>query len=393
MVTGQVAMAFILLIGAGLMVASLRAALQVDAGFQANSVLTGYISLPESNYPDADARRLFVDDLLRETRSLPGITAASVTTQIPFGGSFNSSVILPEGYIPREGESLLSPFRTIVGPGYFEALGIPLVAGRYFDDSDNEDAQQAIVVDQWLAERYYPDENPLGKRMLMGTLPGMEENEEEYLFTIVGIVGNIKQNDLTEAEHIGAYYMTYKQRPPGFLTLVARTTVDPISVTGSIRRVVSSIDPDLPFYYPETMGERVSESLVRRRTPMVLLAGFAGVALFLAAVGIYGVLAYSVTQRTRELGIRMALGSTASQVSRLVMLQGVKVLGLGLVIGLGGSVLLVRLIQSLLYGIQPTNPTVLLTVATVLTTVGIGACLLPARRATRIDPVVALNTE
>jgi predicted permease len=392
MVTGQVAIAFILLIGAGLMFASLRSALNVDPGFQPNSVLTGYLSLPDSDYPDAESRRQFIDELLVDVRGLPGVTAASITSMIPFGGGGSSSVIMPEGYVPQEGESLLSPFRTTAGPGYFEALEIPLLEGRYFEESDDADGQQVIVIDEWLARRYYPAESPLGRRMLRG-VTGITENEEENLYTIIGVVGNIKQFDLTESDHVGAYYFTYKQMSPTSLTLTVRTTVEPLTLTGPIREAVARVDPDLPFYYPETMAERVSESLGARRDPMMLLAGFAGIALLLAAVGIYGVLAYSVTQRTRELGIRMALGSSPAEVSRLVVFQGVKVLGVGIVIGLTGSVLLVRLIQSLLYGVEPTSPTVLLSVAFVLTAVGIGACLLPARRATRIDPTVALNTE
>jgi predicted permease len=391
MVTGQVAIAFILLIGAGLMFASLRSALNVDPGFQPNSVLTGYLSLPRSEYPDADSRRQFVGELLLDVRGLPGVTAAGITSQVPFGAGGGSSVIVPEGYVPREGESLLSPIRTTAGPGYFEALEIPLIEGRYFQESDDADGQQVIIIDEWLARRYFAGDSPLGRRMLLG-VPGME-NAEDFLYTIVGIVGSIKHNDLTESEHVGAYYFTYKQRSLTFIALAVRTTVEPLTLTGPIREAVARVDPDLPFYDPETMAERVSESLVARRDPMMLLAGFAGVALLLAAVGIYGVLAYSVTQRTRELGIRMALGSSPAKVSRLVVLQGAKLLGLGLVIGLIGSVTLVRLIQSLLYGVQPTDPAVLLSVAFVLTAVGIAACLFPARRATQIDPTVALNTE
>ena len=393
MVTGQVAIAFILLIGAGLMLASLRSALSVDPGFEPHSVLTGYLSLPESDYPDQDSRVQFIDNLLREVRALPGVGTAGITSMIPFGGNYSSSVILPEGYIPPEGESVLSPFQTRAGPGYFKALGIPLIAGRDFTEADNRDAQRVIIIDEWLAQRFFADESPLGKRLLYGTVPGMEQNEEDFLYTVIGVVGSIKQNDLTEAEQHGAYYFTYKQRTPSFLTLTVRTAVDPITLTGPIRQAVARIDPHLPFYAPETMADRVSESLVTRRTPMVLLAGFAGVALLLAAVGIYGILTYSVTQRTRELGIRMALGSTPAELSRLVVSQGVKVLSLGLAIGLGGSVLLVRLIQSLLYGVQPTDPGVLLSVALTLALVGVAACLMPARRAARIDPTVALNTE
>jgi predicted permease len=393
LVTGQVAIAFILLIGAGLMFASLRAALNEDPGFEPGSVLTGYLSLPESRYGAADDRRQLIDEVLREVRALPGVSAAGVTSMIPFSDGGSSSVIVPEGYVPSPGESLLSPFRTTAGPGYFEALRIPLVEGRYFEEMDTEETGNVIIIDRWLARRYFGDESPIGRRMLSGTLPGMEENEEEYLYTIVGVVGTIKQNDLTESEHVGAYYFTYKQRPPGFLTLTVRTAVSPLTLTGPIRSVVAKIDPDLPFYYPETLEHRVAESLVVRRTPMLLLMVFAGVALFLAAVGIYGVLAYTVTQRTRELGIRVAVGSSPRQLFALVVSQGLRVIGLGLLVGIIGSLLLVRLIQSLLYGVQPTNPLVLTTVAVVLAAVGVAACLLPARRATRIDPVVALSNE
>jgi predicted permease len=393
LVTGQVAIAFVLLIGAGLMFASMRAALNVDPGFQPSSVLTGYISLPGSSYPDDPAQLQFTDDLLHEVRALPGVTAASVTSMIPFGGGGSSTVILPEGYVPRPGESMLAPWNTTAGPGYFEAMQIPLLAGRYFDDTDTEDGTQVIIIDRWLAQRYFPDENPVGRRMLWGTVPGMEEDEEDYLYTIIGVVGDIRQNDLTQSEHVGAYYFTYKQNPIGFLTLTVRTEMEPMSLTPSLRSVVNRIDPDLPFYYPETMEQRIADSLVRRRTPMLLLSGFAVVALFLAAVGIYGVLAYSVTQRTREISIRMAIGSSPQQVFGMVVTQGLLVVGLGLVIGLAGSLLLVRLVRALLYGVQPTDPLVLTAVIVTLAACGFVACWLPARRATRIDPVIVLNAE
>ena len=391
LVTGQVAIAFVLLIGAGLMVASLRSALHVDPGFQPSSVLTGYVSLPESRYPDGDSQRRFIDELLPRLRAVPGVTAVSLSNQIPFDDNNSSSVIIPEGYVPRPGESLLSPLYHRVGPGYFEALGIPLIAGSYFAESDNETAQRVIIIDEWLARRYFPNESPLGKRMING-VPGMDVDEDDY-YTIVGVVGQIKHNDLTESEHVGAYYFTYKQQPMGFLTLVAKTQVEPLTLTAPIRAAVAGIDPDLPFYLPQTMEDRIGESLTVRRTPMLLLVIFAAVALFLAAIGIYGVLAYSVTQRTRELGIRIALGGSPVEVFRLVVFQGLRVLGLGLLVGFGGSLLLARLIRALLFGVGPTDPLVTLTVAATLLVVGALASLFPARRATRVDPVIALNTE
>jgi predicted permease len=273
-----------------------------------------------------------------------------------------------------------------------ETMQIPLREGRYFDESDDIDAQQVMIIDEWLAERYFPDESPLGKRMLQGS-PGSRENEEDFLYTIIGVVGIIKQHDLTESEHAGAYYFTYKQQARRFFTLAARTSVEPLSLTGAIREAVARVDPDLPFYYPETMDQRVSDSLVVRRTPMLLLSIFAIAALFLAAVGLYGVLAYSVTQRTRELGIRLAMGSNALGVFRLVVSNGLRVLGIGLVIGIVGALALVRLIRSLLFGVQATDPAVLAAVAVLLVAVGITACIIPAVRATRIDPVVALGAD
>jgi predicted permease len=394
LVTGQVAIAFILLIGAGLMFASLRAALNENSGFRPNSILTGFLALPGSRYPEGADRRQFIDELLREVRAMPGVTAAAVTTQVPFGGTNNSTVILPEGYVPSPGESMLAPFSNVAGPGYFETLGIPLVAGRFFDESDTDETGNVIIIDEWLAQRYFPDESPLGRRMLYGTVPGTEDAEdEENLYTIIGVVGQIKHNDLTQSEHVGAYYFTYKQRPPGFMSLVARAQMQPTTLTAPIRQAVARIDPDLPFHYPDTVENLIAESLMTRRTPMLLLMIFAGVALFLAAVGIYGVLAYSVTQRTRELGIRIALGSSPQQVFRLVVSQGLRVVGGGLMIGVLGSLGLVQLIQALLFGVSPTDPAVMASVALILAAVGIGACLLPARRATRIDPIEALNTE
>jgi predicted permease len=285
---------------------------------------------------------------------------------------------------------MLAPYQNWIGTEYFEAMGIPLLEGRAFDSRDNPDGQQVIIIDEWLANRYFLDESPLGKRMLWGTVPGAEEDQEENLFTIIGVAASHRQNNLVESEFVGAYWFPVAQAPRSFLTLVMKTQGDPSTLFEPARGVVTRLDPEIPFFNVRTMQDRIDESLIERRAPMLLLMIFAGVALFLAGVGIYGALAYSVTQRTREMGIRIALGSGSTDVFKLVVGQGLKVVLVGLLIGGLGSLGLATLIQSLLYGVQPTDPVVMGWVALLLGSTGILACLFPARRATMIDPVEAL---
>jgi len=393
LVTSQVALAFVMLIGAGLMFMSFRAALSVDPGFQTENVLTAFVSLPSARYEDGEARRQFTDELLRDVKALPGVTAASVTSMLPFTGNNSSSVIMPEWYEPTPGESILSPLQTWVGPDYFEAMDIELVAGRVFEESDGPEAPNAIIIDRWLADRYWPDGSPVGDRMLWGAVPGVEDISEENFFTVVGVVETIKHNDLTApaVEHVGAYYFTYRQSPRAFLTLVARTATEATGLTPALRESLSRIDPELPLFGVETMRSRVDESLASRRVPLVLLGVFAAVALFLAVVGIYGALAYSVSQRRREIGMRMAMGSATDDLFRSVVAQGMRVTGLGLVIGAAAALALTRLIQSMLYGVQSTDPRIMIVVAVTLAVVGLAACLIPARRATTVDPVRVLT--
>ena len=390
LVTAQVALAFLLLIGAGLMLASFRAALSVDPGFEAEGVWTGFVSLPAARYEDGDARARFAETLMEEVRALPGVRNAAVTTTVPFSGNNSSSVILPEGYTPPPGESILSPYQTAVGTGYFETMGIPLREGRTFTPADGVNGQRTLILDEWLANRYYPQGDALGRRMIWGAVPGQET--EENIFTIVGVVGSIKQNDLTtpDAEHVGAYYVPYRANPSSFLTLVVRGEGRTEALTSGIRDRVRELDPELPLHGIETMHGRIDESLATRRTPMLLLMGFSGIALLLATIGIYGVLAYLVAQQTREMGIRLALGSSAREIFALVVSRGAIVTGMGLGVGAVASVVGGRIMQSLLFGVEPLEPVVLMTVAVVLGLVALAACVVPAWQATRIDPVRAL---
>ena len=394
LVTAQVALAFVMLIGAGLMFTSLRQALSVDPGFEPEGVLTGFVSLPEGRYPDAVARRQLWDELLAGVRTTPGVAQAALTSQLPFSGNNSNSVITPEGYVPPPGESLLSPYQNTVSEGYFAAMGIEIIEGRGFLPADGPDDLRVIVVDEWLADRYWPDESPLGQRMIYGAIPGMEDIPEEAFHTIVGVVRTVKQRDLTQpdGEHTGSYYFSLAQRPLAFGTVVARAeSGEAPALAGDIRAVLGRLDGELPFFGVATMQDRIDESLLQRRVPLILLSVFAAVALFLAMVGIYGALAYSVNQRRREIGIRMAMGSAPAEVFRTVVGQGLRVTALGLVTGAVAAVLLTRLIQTLLFGVGATDPTVMFSVTGVLGVVGLAACVVPARRATTVNPVDALG--
>ena len=394
LVTAQVALAFVMLIGAGLMFTSLRQALHVDPGFDPEGVLTGFVSLPESRYQDAEARRQFWDELLAGVRATPGIRQAALTSQLPFSGNNSNSVITPEGYVPPPGESLLSPYQNTVSPGYFDAMGIEVVEGRPILPSDGPGDLRVIVVDEWLANRYWPDGDAVGQRMIYGAIPGMDDIPDEAFHTIVGVVRTVKQHDLTQpdGEHMDAYYFALAQRPLAFGTLVTRAAAgDAAGLTGDVRAVLGRLDAELPFFGVATMQDRIDESLVQRRVPLILLSVFAAVALFLAMVGIYGALAYSVNQRRREIGIRMAMGSAPGQVFRTVVGQGLQVTALGLVTGALAAVLLTRLIRTLLFGVGAADPAVMLSVAGILGVVGLAACVVPARRATTVDPVDALG--
>jgi predicted permease len=397
LVVAEVAFAFILLIGAGLLLASFRQVLTIDPGFRdGDSVLTARVTPPRTRYAEGSDLRSFTVRLLEQIRRLPGVVHAGATTTIPYGGSYSDSVILAEGYVMQPGESLVSPSQMFITPGYFEAMGIPLEEGRLFDERDVEDSQKTIIVDERLAKRFWPQASAIGKRMYFPTDMNdlMAITEETEFLTVVGVVGSVKLRALIDPdERVGAYYFPYEQRPRRGITLAIKTANEPTSLVGGVRRELAQIDPQLPLYDVHTMQERLDETLVTRRSPMLLALVFGAVALFLAALGIYGVLAYLVTQRTKEIGIRMALGSTAKSIFNLVLREGLAIVAIGFALGVGGAVALARYIESLLYGVQPMNATVMVSAGTVLALVALVACSVPAMRATRINPVQALNAE
>ncbi len=396
LVTSQVALALMLLIGAGVLLASFDRVLRIDPGFRAANVLTGTISLPAARYASDDSLRATSDRILERVRAVPGVQAAGATTTIPFGGAYSDSVILAEGYQMQKGESLIVPGQISASEGYFEAMGVRLLSGRLFTAADVEGRPRVLVIDEPLARRFWPNGDALGKRMYF---PGnsndvMAKPAEADLLTIVGVIAPMRIRGLVDSagnRRTGNYFIPLRQRPARAIALAIRTSQQPETVTSAVRREIAEIDAEMPFYGVRTMEERLSASVLDRRTPMLLATGFALVALFLAGIGIYGVLAYQVSQRRREIGIRMALGAAGSSIFTLVLREGGMMVAFGTAFGLAGAFLLRQTIQAQLYEVGAMDARVVAAVAGVLMVVALVACVLPARRAAKTDPMIALS--
>ncbi|HSL72689.1 MAG TPA: FtsX-like permease family protein, partial [Longimicrobiales bacterium] len=390
LVVAQVSTAFALLIAAGLMIASFLRTLQVETGFTAENLITASVALSPTRYTNAEQRTAAQEQILARVRAIPGVAAAGATDVLPFTSDRNSSAFSPADYVPQPGESVYAPVNSAVSPGYFEAMGIELVRGRWFDHTDTRQSQRVFVIDEWLANRYWPGQDPIGKQAFEG-VRGIGLDDDIELRTIVGVVKNVRVAGYNGDQPNGHFYYAAPQRSIARFYVVIRTRVEPTSLVGALRAAVTGYDPDLPVYDVQTMKERMADSLAADRLRLFLVIGFAFIALFLSAVGLYGVLAYTVTQRTSEMGIRMALGSSAREIFRLVLIHGLRLTAIGLGIGLTASLALSRLIRGLLFNVQPNDPLVFVSVLVVLAVTAALACLLPARRATRIDPLVALK--
>lgn len=385
LVVAETALALVLLVGAGLLIRSFAKLQEVDPGFRPENVLTAQIELPPARYAEEQSRAAFWARLLEKARAIPGVTSAGLTSNVPFNGMVSSGSYAIVGYTPAPNESMPHGRQEIVGGDYFRAMRIPLVAGRLFDESDTADRPPVVIVDQYLVNRYFAQGGALGRQIDRGGGPGTPP------YTIVGVVGTINAIDLGEPVTKERIYYPVTQEPSPSMALVLKTAVDPAGIVPQLRAAVESIDPEQPIADVRTMEEWVGRSLEGRRTPTLLLALFGGVALVLSAIGIYGVLAFGVAQRVRELGIRQALGADAGSILALVLSQGLRTAGIGLAIGLAASLALTRYLQSLLYGVGAHDVTVFAGVTIVLFAVAAAACYLPARRATRIDPMTALR--
>ncbi len=396
LVVAQIGFAFVLLVGAGLLLVSFRQLLKVDPGYNTSGVVTVSTSAPRSRYPHEPELRSLASRSLEAIRRIPGVTAAGATSNIPFSDNHSDSVIFAEGYVMKPGESLISPREVTVTPGYFEAMGISMVRGRAFDDRDTETSPSAVIVDERLARHFWPNRDPLGQRMFtpqdINNL--MKTDEHTRWLNVVGVVRDIRLDDLAgNGTPVGMYYFPFSQDPERSFTFAIKSASDSATVSNVIRAGIAGIDPELALFDIHTMAERADLSMSTRKTPMALALGFGGLALFLSAIGIYGVLTYLVTQRRREIGIRAALGCTASGIVKLVLSEGLALVGIGLVLGIAGSVAVRKTLENELYGVQPLDPLVMVGVTTVLALVALTACLLPARRATQVDPVIVLNEQ
>lgn len=390
----QVAIALVLLIGAGLLLASFRAVLHLDFGFSAEGVATASINLPSTSYKDNAALIAFERRALEGLRAIPGVQAAGATSYLPFSGNLSANVILGEGHVMKPGESLLAPAQALVTPGYFEAMSIGLVKGRYFDARDTADAPKTAIIDERLAEKFWPGQDPIGRRLYYPSDPKdiTKITDKTRFFNVVGVVRNVDMNGpRVDFTPVGAFYFPYEQAVFRGMTFVVKTRGDLDAVNGDIHRVLAGIDPQLPVFRQQPMQQWVDHELVGRRLPMLIAMAFAVVALLLAAVGIYGVLAYSVAQRGRELGVRMALGGSSTSVFGLVLRDGLLIVGIGLAAGLAGSVAVGQVMKSMLFGITATNPLVIVLVTLLLSGVALVASGIPALRASRINPIIVLG--
>jgi predicted permease len=385
----ETALALLLLTGAGLMMRTLQQLTQVDTGFRPDHVLTARFMLAGEHWT-AERRQTFYDDILSRLHAVPGVTHAALAFSLPIDGSqWNSIFTVADKPVPPRAELPSAAFSP-VSAGYFETLGIRLVRGRFFDARDGVASDRALIVNESLARRLWPGEDPIGKRLKQGW-PETPERLAPWR-EVVGVVADIKLNGITVETPLQAY-LPLAQNPSRGLAIVVRTAVDPASVAPAIDATVRQIDRDLPLFLTRTMEQMLEASIARQRMSMVIFAVFAIVALTLASVGLYGVVSHGVTERTHEIGVRMALGAGQRDVLALVVRQGLSTALVGTAIGLAAAAALSRWIQELLFDVTPTDPATFAGVGATLLTVAAVACYVPAWRATRVDPAQALRSE
>jgi putative ABC transport system permease protein len=389
LVVVEIAMSLVLLIGAGLMLKSFYNLYQVESGFNPENVIRLRVSLPRANYAAPETIAAFQQRAIENIRSLPGVEYAAATNMLPLDGNFSIGDFFIEGRpIPRPGEEMMAG-QSVVSSDYFRALGITLLSGREFTDHDSASSTPVAIINSGLASQYFPGQDPLGKRI---AVEEAEEGMQPTWITIVGVVADAKRFGL-DTDAIPEIFLPYLQDPRPNMTLVARTGSDPTGLAGAIKDQILLIDKDQPVYAIQTMKQLMSESVSRERFNMTLLTVFAAVALVLAAVGVYGVMSYSVAERRHEIGIRMALGASSRDVLGMILRQTASLALAGLGIGIFAAVMLTRLMTGLLYEVSATDGVTFAVVSALLAGVALAATYVPARRATKLDPMIALRHE
>ena len=391
LVVFQVSVAVMLVIGAGLLIKSFWRLQRVDPGFRSERVLSAGVNLPASKYPKPADINQFFNQLVARLSALPGVESATIAYDSPLQSNWVDSFEIEGRVAAAESRSQSANFIP-VGADYFNTVGAQIISGRGFTHQDDQDHPGAVIVNEAFVRHYFPNEDPLGRRMKPSPPGRIWKNERLTSFEIVGVVRDIKFAGLAAASE-PAYYLPASQAPLQDMTVLVRTTNDPKSIVTAVRQAVWSIDPNQPIADVKTLEEIVSESIAQPRLNMVLMMLFGALALLLSAVGIYGLLSYAVTQRTQEMGIRMALGANVTDVLKLVLKQGMLLALIGEVIGLAGAFALTRLMRGLLFGVTPTDTSIFAGVVAVLTLTALLACWVPARRATKVDPLIALRYE
>lgn len=387
LVVSEIAMALVLLVCAGLLIKSVMRLRDVNPGFNPENLLTMDIALPSAKYPDAASRVAFFNNLTERIQALPGVQAAGVTSVLPLSSNFDGRSLAVEDQPKPRGEEI-SVDLYVSTPGYLRAMDIPLVKGRLLTEQDTDKTQMVALVNETMARQLWPNQDPIGKRI---KFPGSEKNVQPWR-TVVGVVRDVKQYGLDKQDPM-QMYLSLAQLPTSFMSLVVRTSSEPTSMMGAVRNEILAIDKDQAAYNVRTMGQLLSDSISLRNFSMLLLLLFACLALTLASVGIYGVMAYSVSQRTHEIGIRLALGAQSSDVLKMIVGQGMLLAAIGIAIGLGVALTLTRLLSSLLYGVSATDPVTFTGIALLLAGVAFLASYIPARKATKVDPMIALRYE
>jgi putative ABC transport system permease protein len=386
-VVAEIALSLVLLAGAGLMMRSFLRLQHVNSGLNPAGVMTMRISLPRLRYAEAQQRSSYYRQLMERLRALPGVERAAAIHTLPLSGDWWGRSLTVEGFPVLSVGQAPSIQHNVVTPGYFSTLGIPLLEGRDFTDADTADGPKITIIDERLARQYWPNESPIGKRIRFGP---PEDNEPWH--TIVGVVGAVRHERL-DAETRMSVYLTHAEVPISGMFITVRGAAAPESLIAPVRQQIHELDPALPLTHVRTMDEVIAQAIWQPRLYTILFGVFAAVALLLAAVGLYGVMAYSVTVRTHEIGLRMALGAQTGAVLRLVAGQAIKLVLVGVTLGLIAALLLTRLMADLLFSTSTSDPLTFTAIAVLLMLVALAACYLPARRATKVDPMVALRYE